>query len=188
MSLPAPILTLIPLTPLTPLFGRKRALLGGGGRGEGPLPGGEGGGWSPNGRGVRGGEGTPRVHGQARASRQRFLVKRGVRVPIFVLRVGVRVSFRGRNPPRTATGFGACSGLGPTSVAVSVLIPVPPRPWGGGANRAPTAPPIVATVGRRGETSTDRTLYFRHRGGRPRLYRRCIWAPKMPPSASPRSL
>ena len=98
-----------------------------------------------------------------------------MRVPIFVLRVGVRVSFRGRNPPRTATGFGACSGLGPTSVAVSVLIPVPPRPWGGGANRAPTAPPIVATVGRGGAKRAP-TLppWFRYRGDgrrtRPRTY------------------
>ena len=88
----------------------------------------------------------------------------------------MRVSFGGRNPHRTATGFGACSGLGPTSVAVSVLIPVPPRPWGGGANRAPTAPPVSATV---------------RRGGRngPRLYplvslpwrRAANPAPKVPP-------
>ena len=85
------------------------------------------------------------------------MAKRGVRVPIFVLRVGVRVSFGGRNPHRTATGFGAGSGPGPTSPATSVLIPVPPRPWGEGANRAPTAPPIVATVGRGGETGPDFT-------------------------------
>ena len=97
MSLPTAILTLTPLTPLTPQKGCFGGRKGGGGRGEGPLPGGEGGGCSLNGWGVRGGEGTPRVHGQARASRQRFLVKRGVRVPIFVLRVGVRVSFGGRN-------------------------------------------------------------------------------------------
>ena len=41
--------------PSPPFSAEKWALLGGGGRGEGPLPGGEGGGWSPNGWGVRGG-------------------------------------------------------------------------------------------------------------------------------------
>ena len=77
--------------------------LWGEGRGEGPLPGGEGEGCFPNERGVRGGEGTPRVHGQARAPRPRFAVKRGVRVgvrvPIFVRRVGGEGLFQGGKTP-----------------------------------------------------------------------------------------
>ncbi len=131
--------------------------LGGEGRGEGPLPGGEGGGCFPNECGVRGGEGTPRVHGQARASRLRFLAKRGVRVPIFVLRVGVRVSFRGAKHPPNSYRFRCLFG--------------PRSDFGSGFGAYPGAPP---TVGRGSEPGTDCPTCFRYRGegerNGPRLY------------------
>ena len=58
----------------------------------------------------------------------------------------------------------------------------------GGRNGPRLYPPGFATVETGGEPGPERTFRFHHRGERPRLYRRCIWAPKRRLSPFPRSL
>jgi hypothetical protein len=109
--------TLTPLTPLTPLLASKRAVLGGGdrgegahfrsegggeGEGEGPPSGGEGGGWSTVKSGGERGEGPARVPARARARRSQSDGKRGVRVHVFVRRVAGRLCSRSRCRVRIA--------------------------------------------------------------------------------------
>ena len=78
--------------------------------------------------------------------------KRGVRVGVRVLLRGVRVSCRGRNPHRTATGFGAYPGarlsVGEGGEPGTDFTPPFSLPWRRAANPAPKVPPIFATVGR----------------------------------------
>ena len=73
------------------------------------------------------------------------------------VKVGVSVFFGGAKPPPNSCRFRGRFGPGSDFAGDFGAYFGAPLSVGRGANPAPTAPPIVATVGRGGETSTEST-------------------------------
>ena len=126
---------------LTPLFGRKRALLGGGGRG-----------WSPNEKEVRGGESTPRVQGQGTGPLEPISSKRGARAALPFLQ-GIRAS--------SVEEHARSHEQGPPNSAWSARPPSPPR-----AGQAASPSQLPRSSPRNMNRGTPPNAWFEVRGAR----------------------